>query len=251
LEFVIEQGVTMKGHGVAFIWTVLTFGLGYGWQQSLADTASEQKGSTPESAVSAGANTKNASEVAPGPMETDRKMIAHMIEDAKNKGIGVGAYQGLFKNIEDKVRSGAPQTDVEPLITRLSDSLNVQLRHLEKPKPQASTANSPKAPIASSAKPASTANASSFATQPITGKYPLPAFTGPNAGDERRAAIVKRREQILADYHAGKIEQQEMDRELSKDGRPIMSRVFTSKAQAEQFARRQNAIGRHVTFKRI
>ena len=241
----------MKGHGVAFIWTVLTFGLGYGWQQSLADTASDQKGTTPASAVSTAASSTNAPEVAPGPMESDRRNIAHMIEDAKTKGIGVGAYQALFKSIEDKVRSGAPQTDVEPLITRLSDSLHGQLHQLEKPKPQASTANSLKAPIASSTKPASTANASSFATQPITGKYPLPAFTGPNAGDQRREAIVKRREQILADYHAGKIEQQEMDRELSKDGRPIMSRVFTSKAQAEQFARRQNAIGRHVTFKRL
>ncbi|MCW5821729.1 MAG: hypothetical protein KIT34_02940 [Cyanobacteria bacterium TGS_CYA1] len=79
-------------------------------------------------------------QVAPGPMALERQKILDMILAAKEQKIGITAYLGAFKSLEDQVKAGAQEKQIKSRLESISSSLSEQLKRskelkLQKPAP--------------------------------------------------------------------------------------------------------------------
>lgn len=79
-------------------------------------------------------------QVAPGPMALERQKVLDMILSAKEQKIGITAYLGAFKSLEDQVKAGAQEKQIKSRLESISGSLGEQLKRskelkLQKPAP--------------------------------------------------------------------------------------------------------------------
>lgn len=99
--------------------------------------------------------TSNQSElevVTPGPMAAERQKVLDMIYAAKEQKIGITAYMGAFKILDDSVKAGAQEKEIKGRLTSISESLSEQLKRSKELKSQR-----PAPPIAASSPSASEA----------------------------------------------------------------------------------------------
>ncbi len=102
------------------------------------------KAGSPVSASSA-ASTLEPSEASPGPYETDRKNVRKWLLTARERGVGLGAYIPAWDDMENAVKSGAPEEEVKSKLdaicrsirNQVSDSSKMQAYRPKKPKPPA------------------------------------------------------------------------------------------------------------------
>lgn len=79
-------------------------------------------------------------QVTPGPMALERQKVLDMILSAKEQKIGIAAYLGAFKSLEDQVKAGAQEKQIKGRLESISSSLSEQLKRskelkLQKPAP--------------------------------------------------------------------------------------------------------------------
>lgn len=84
--------------------------------------------------------TSELEQVAPGPMAVERQKVLDMILSAKEQKIGITAYLGAFKGLEDQVKAGAQEKQIKSRLDSISVSLSEQLKRskelkLQKPAP--------------------------------------------------------------------------------------------------------------------
>lgn len=92
--------------------------------------------------------TSNQSElevVTPGPLALERQKVLDMIYAAKEQKIGITAYMGAFKSLDDSVKAGAQEKDIKGRLTSISEGLTEQLKRSKELKSQR-----PAPPIAAS-----------------------------------------------------------------------------------------------------
>ncbi len=84
--------------------------------------------------------TSELEQVTPGPMAVERQKVLDMILSAKEQKIGITAYLGAFKGLEDQVKAGAQEKQIKSRLDSISVSLCEQLKRskelkLQKPAP--------------------------------------------------------------------------------------------------------------------
>ncbi|QQR59249.1 MAG: hypothetical protein IPG59_07100 [Candidatus Melainabacteria bacterium] len=84
-------------------------------------------------------------QVAPGPMAVERQKVLDMILAAKEQKIGITAYLGAFKSLEDQVKAGAQEKQIKSRLESISISLGEQLKRSKELKSQ-----KPAPPVAAS-----------------------------------------------------------------------------------------------------
>jgi len=84
-------------------------------------------------------------QVAPGPMSVERQKVLDMILAAKEQKIGITAYMGAFKGLEDQVKAGAQEKQIKSRLESISISLGEQLKRSKELKSQ-----KPAPPVAAS-----------------------------------------------------------------------------------------------------
>ena len=62
-------------------------------------------------------------QVAPGTMAVERQKVLDMILAAKEQKIGITAYMGAFKGLEDQVTAGAQEKQIKSRLYTISISL--------------------------------------------------------------------------------------------------------------------------------
>lgn len=92
-----------------------------------SSTASEAKLEQPTQATDAKA-TDPETEFAPGPLLERRKRLKRCIELAKGYGVGITGYLVHFNMLEKKVKAGASEAEILPLIEKIESTLNSQLK---------------------------------------------------------------------------------------------------------------------------
>lgn len=92
-----------------------------------SSTASEAKLEQPTQATDARA-TDPDTEFAPGPLLERRKRLKRCIELAKGYGVGITGYLVHFNMLEKKVKAGASEAEILPLIEKIESTLNSQLK---------------------------------------------------------------------------------------------------------------------------
>jgi hypothetical protein len=98
--------------------------------------------SSPVSTASA-PSSSIPSEALPGPYETDRKNVRKWLLAAKERGVGLGAYIPVWDDMENAVKSGAPDAEVKTKLdgilrsirNQVNDSSKMQAYRPKKPKP--------------------------------------------------------------------------------------------------------------------
>jgi hypothetical protein len=88
--------------------------------------------------------------VSPGPLEDQRRKLLETIMTAKGYGFGIGAYLNAFKYLDDRVKSGAPETEIKRQLDSIVQGLSEQLKRSQELKSQ-----KPAPPIAESSPPPS------------------------------------------------------------------------------------------------
>ncbi len=89
--------------------------------------------------------TSELEQVAPGPMAVERQKVLDMILSAKEQKIGITAYMGAFKSLEDQVKAGAQEKQIKSRLDSISISLGEQLKRSKELKSQ-----KPAPPVAAS-----------------------------------------------------------------------------------------------------
>lgn len=100
------------------ITSLVLFGLSSG---VFAQTGSESGHSAPSTGVN----------VAPGPLEAQRADLYNRIQSAKLMGVGISTYMMVFNHIENMVKSGQDEAQIQKRIDSVSQSLNDQLKRME------------------------------------------------------------------------------------------------------------------------
>ena len=90
----------------------------------------------------------DAPNIAPGPLEEQRKKLYATIMTAKNYGFGTTAYLNAFNALEDSVKAGAAEKDVKVRLDSIVRGLEEQLKRSQELKVQR-----PAPPIAASDTP--------------------------------------------------------------------------------------------------
>ncbi len=104
-----------------------------------------------EAPAAAATITQNdAPEIAPGPLADQRKKLYDTIMTAKGYGFGIGAYMSAFKSLEDSVKAGASEKDIQTRLNSIVSGLTEQLKRSQQLKIQ-----KPAPPIAESSPPPS------------------------------------------------------------------------------------------------
>ncbi len=101
----------------------------------------------PKAAATASADTP---ELAPGPLLDQRKKLYETIMTAKGYGFGITAYMSAFNSLEDSVKAGASEKDVQNRLNSIVSGLTEQLKRSQQLKIQ-----KPAPPIAESSPPPS------------------------------------------------------------------------------------------------
>jgi len=86
-------------------------------------------------------------QVTPGPMALERQKVLDMIFAAKEQKIGITAYLGAFKSLEDQVKAGAQEKQIKSRLESISIGLQEQLKRskelkLQKPAPPVAASSS-------------------------------------------------------------------------------------------------------------
>ncbi|HEY9786854.1 MAG TPA: hypothetical protein V6D17_15800 [Candidatus Obscuribacterales bacterium] len=98
-----------------------------------------QKGSNPgvEAAIEknfaakASAPREEGAEVVAGPLQEKRQALLERIKAAGKAGIGISAYLGAFKALEDAVKAGAPEEQVQTRLDSLNRGLDDQMKRAQ------------------------------------------------------------------------------------------------------------------------
>lgn len=72
------------------------------------------------------------SEAAPGPYEVDRKKVRNWLLAAQQRGVGLGAYIPVWDDMENSVKSGAPEADVKTKLDAICRSIRNQVNDSSK-----------------------------------------------------------------------------------------------------------------------
>lgn len=83
--------------------------------------------------------------VSPGPLAVERQKVLDMIYAAKEQKIGITAYMGAFKSLDDSVKAGAQEKQIQSRLSSISSGLSEQLKRSKELKSQR-----PAPPIAAS-----------------------------------------------------------------------------------------------------
>jgi len=78
----------------------------------------------------------DAPEIAPGPLQEQRKKLYATIMTAKNYGFGTTAYLNAFNSLEDSVKAGAAEKDIKSRLDSIVVSLEEQLKRSQQLKVQ-------------------------------------------------------------------------------------------------------------------
>jgi hypothetical protein len=97
----------------------------------------------------------NASTIAPGPLEDQRRKLYATIMTAKNYGFGTTAYMNAFNSLEESVKAGTPEKDIKVRLDSIVRGLEEQLKRSQELKVQ-----KPAPPIAASSAPPSAGSGS-------------------------------------------------------------------------------------------
>jgi hypothetical protein len=92
--------------------------------------------------------TTDAPEIAPGPLEEQRKKLYATIMTAKSYGFGITAYLNAFNSLEDSVKAGAPEKEIKTRLDSIVANLGEQLKRsqqlkIQKPAPPISESSPP------------------------------------------------------------------------------------------------------------
>lgn len=120
---------------IQFQTNLLAFALCFSTQQAFC-----QEPIAPASQVPAQTEQGDLEQVAPGPLALERQKVLDMILSAKEQKIGITAYMGAFKSLEDQVKSGAQEKQIKGRLESISGSLSEQLKRskelkLQRPAP--------------------------------------------------------------------------------------------------------------------
>jgi hypothetical protein len=97
-----------------------------------------------------GTTAVDAPEIAPGPLSEQRKKLYETIMTAKGYGFGITAYMSAFNALEDSVKAGASEKDIQTRLNSIVSGLTEQLKRSQQLKIQ-----KPAPPIAESSPPPS------------------------------------------------------------------------------------------------
>lgn len=103
-----------------------------------------------EAPVAATTAPTDGPEIAPGPLLEQRKKLYDTIMTAKGYGFGIGAYMSAFNSLEDSVKAGASEKDIQGRLNSIVSGLTEQLKRSQQLKIQ-----KPTPPIAESSPPPS------------------------------------------------------------------------------------------------
>lgn len=68
-------------------------------------------------------------EVNPGPLAEKRQQLKTYLEKARATGFGTGPYDNLLEKIENDVKNGVAETEIQSQITRLTKALSEQIQN--------------------------------------------------------------------------------------------------------------------------
>jgi len=103
-----------------------------------------------EAPKAAATSPADAPEFAPGPLLDQRKKLYETIMTAKGYGFGITAYMSAFNALEESVKAGASEKDVQNRLNSIVSGLTEQLKRSQQLKIQ-----KPAPPIAESSPPPS------------------------------------------------------------------------------------------------